>query len=84
MFYNGFNDTGCLKAYFVDLKYSNSQVYLVTTQDNEYILRGNSFYAPKSHEIDLEKCHIEEVQKVSIEEAIECGQPNVDSVNYQN
>ena len=71
VFYNGVNDTGCLKAYFVDLKYNNSQVYLVTTQDNEYILRGNSFYAPKNHEIDLEKCHIEEVQKVFIEEAIE-------------
>ena len=69
--YNGLNDTGCLKAYYVDLKYNPSEVYLVTDCNSEYILNGNSFFTPKSQQFDIENCKIEKVQKVSIEEAIE-------------
>ena len=69
--YIGVNDTGCLKAYYVDLEYDEEKVYLVTDHENEFILRGNSFFVPKDQNIEIDKCVIEEVEKVSIEEAIE-------------
>ena len=69
--YNGLNETGCLKTYYVDMNYSEEQIYLVTERENEYILRGNSFYVPKNHQIDINNCSFERVQKVTIEEAIE-------------
>ena len=69
--YIGVNDTGCLKAYYVDLEYDEEKVYLVTDHENEFILRGNSFFVPKDQNIEIDKYVIEEVEKVSIEEAIE-------------
>ena len=69
--YIGVNDTGCLKAYYVDMAYCEEKVYLVTNKEKEFVLRGNSFYVPKTEEFDVEKCEIEEVEKVTIEEAIE-------------
>ena len=68
---NGLNDTGTLKSFFVDLDYHKDDVFLVTNQDQEYIIRGNSLYIPARQKFDKDQCQIEKVEIVDYEEALE-------------
>ena len=71
LFENGHNDTGALKSFFVDLDYRKDDVYLITSEERDYVVRGNSLYVPSSFKFDKDNFEIEKVEIVELEEALQ-------------
>ena len=68
---NGYNDTGVLKSFFVDLDYHKDEVFLITSEDREYVVRGNSLYVPSKYSFNKDQFKVEKVQIVDFEDALD-------------